>query len=73
MNPTNRAAQIAMKLHVPIPTIDLAVATRDLSAFANQRERLGALLQRPMQGFGGDRDGFFIQLYRVLHIGMFPT
>jgi 6-phosphogluconate dehydrogenase len=47
-----------MELHVPIPKIDLAVAMRDLSAFEHQRKRIVALLQRPMQRFGGDRDEF---------------
>jgi len=66
-------SQSAMELHVPIPTIDLAVAMRDLSVFENQRERIGALLQRPMQGFGGDRDEFLIQLRRALHVGLILT
>jgi 6-phosphogluconate dehydrogenase len=51
-------SQSAMELHVPIPKIDLAVAMRDLSAFEHQRKRIVALLQRPMQRFGGDRDEF---------------
>jgi 6-phosphogluconate dehydrogenase len=63
-------SQSAMELHVPIPTIDLAVAMRDLSAFENQRKRIGALLQRPMQRFGGE---FLIQLRRALHVGMILT
>jgi 6-phosphogluconate dehydrogenase len=66
-------SQSAMELHVPVPTIDLAVAMRDLSAFDNQRARIGALLQRPMQPFGGDRDEFLIQLRRALHVGLILT
>ena len=66
-------SQSAMELHVPIPTIDMAVAMRDLSVFENQRERIGVLLQRPMQGFGGDRDEFLIQLRRALHVGLILT
>jgi 6-phosphogluconate dehydrogenase len=66
-------SQSAMELHVPVPTIDLAVAMRDLSAFDNQRERIGALLQRPMQAFGGDRDEFLIELHRALHVGLILT
>ena len=49
-------SQSAMELQVPIPTIDLAVAMRDLSAFEKQRETAGALFKRPMPPFGGDRD-----------------
>ncbi len=66
-------SQSAMELQVPIPTIDMAVAMRDLSAFEIQRERIGALLQRPMQRFGGDRDGFLMQLRRALHVGLILT
>jgi 6-phosphogluconate dehydrogenase len=66
-------SQSAMELHVPIPTIDMAVAMRDLSAFENQRERIGVLLQRPMRRFGGDRDEFLIQLRRALHVGLILT
>jgi 6-phosphogluconate dehydrogenase len=66
-------SQSAMELHVPIPTIDLAVAMRDLSAFDIQRERIGTLLQRPMRGFRGDRDEFLIQLRRALHVGLIVT
>jgi 6-phosphogluconate dehydrogenase len=67
------ASQSAMELHVPIPTIDMAVAMRDLSAFEVQRERIGALLQRPMQRFEGDRDKFLMQLRRALHVGLIVT
>jgi 6-phosphogluconate dehydrogenase len=66
-------AQSAMDLHVPIPTIDQVVAMRDLSAFENQRERIGSLLQRPIQRFGGDRDEFLIELHRALHVGLILT
>jgi len=66
-------SQSAMELHVPIPTIDMAVAMRDLSVFENQRERIGVLLQRPMRRFGGDRDEFLIQLRRALHVGLILT
>jgi len=66
-------SQSAMELHVPIPTIDLAVAMRDLSVFENQRVRIGALLQRPRQRFEGDRDEFLMQLRRALLAGMILT
>src|SRR5579862_9045586 len=39
-------SQSAMELQVPIPTIDLAVAMRDLSVFAKQREQAGAIYQK---------------------------
>jgi len=66
-------SQSAMELQVPIPTIDLAVAMRDLSAFDNQRKRIAVLLQRPMQRFRGDRDAFLMQLHRALYVGLVLT
>ncbi len=35
-------SQAAMELQVPIPTIDLAVAMRDLSVFEKQRDKASA-------------------------------
>jgi 6-phosphogluconate dehydrogenase len=66
-------SQSAMELNVPIPTIDLAVAMRDLSVFEHQRKRIGALMQQPMQRFDGDRDEFLIQLHGALHVGLIIT
>ena len=40
-------SQSAMELQVPIPTIDLAVAMRDLSVFAKEREQASAIYLRP--------------------------
>jgi len=39
-------SQSAMELQVPIPTIDLAVAMRDLSVFAKEREQASAIYKR---------------------------
>ena len=48
-------SQSAMELQVPIPTIDLAVAMRDLSVFAKEREQASALYQHAQRRFTGDR------------------
>jgi 6-phosphogluconate dehydrogenase len=66
-------SQSAMELQVPIPTIDVAVAMRNLSAFEEQRERAGAVLQRPARHFGGDRTAFLTQLRRALYAAMIIT
>ena len=66
-------SQSAMELQVPIPTIDLAVAMRDLSVFAKEREQAGAIYQRPMRRFTGDRDTFLTQLGRALYAAMIIT
>jgi 6-phosphogluconate dehydrogenase len=63
-------SQSAMELQVPIPTIDLAVAMRDLSVFAKEREQASAIYQRSMHRFAGDRDTFLTKLCRALLTGM---
>jgi 6-phosphogluconate dehydrogenase len=44
-------SQSAMELQVPIPTIDLAVAMRDMSVLAKEREQAGAIYQRSIPPF----------------------
>jgi 6-phosphogluconate dehydrogenase len=63
-------SQSAMELQVPIPTIDLAVAMRDLSVFEKQRETAGEIFKRPIPPFDGDRELFLYQLGRALYAGM---
>jgi 6-phosphogluconate dehydrogenase len=66
-------SQSAMELQVPIPTIDLAVAMRDLSVFEEQRERASAALHRPLRRFRGDREAFLTQLRGALYTAMIIT
>jgi len=66
-------SQSAMELQVPIPTIDLAVAMRDLSVFEKEREQAGTIYQRLMQRFTGDRDAFIKQLGRAIYAAMIIT
>jgi 6-phosphogluconate dehydrogenase len=66
-------SQSAMELQVPIPTIDLAVAMRDLSVFEEQREIASAVLLRPLRRFSGDRDTFLTQLRAALYTAMIIT
>jgi 6-phosphogluconate dehydrogenase len=63
-------SQSAMELQVPIPTIDMAVAMRDLSVFAKEREEASRLLLRPIRRFEGDRNNFLIELRGALYAGM---
>jgi 6-phosphogluconate dehydrogenase len=63
-------SQSAMELQVPVPTIDLAVAMRDLTMFAKEREQAGELCPRPVRRLAGDRDTFVTQLCRALLAGM---
>ncbi len=66
-------SQSAMELQVPIPTIDLAVAMRDMSVFEKQRETAGEIFQRPVPPFGDDRGIFVEQLGHALYAGMIIT
>ncbi len=63
-------SQSAMELQVPSPTIDLAVAMRDLSVFEKQRETAGEIFKRPIPAFGGDRTLVLDQLGGALCAGM---
>jgi 6-phosphogluconate dehydrogenase len=63
-------SQSAMELQVPVPTIDLAVAMRDLSVFAKEREQAGTIYQRPQRRFIGDHNTFLTQLGHTLYAAM---
>ena len=59
-------SESAMELQVPTPTIDLAVAMRDLSVFEAERGQAHSLLSRPLKRFEGDRTVFTEHLSRGL-------
>ena len=63
-------SQSAMELQVPIPTIDLAVAMRDVSVFEKEREQASTMYRRPQRHFTGDRDQFLAHLGRALYAAM---
>lgn len=66
-------SQSAMELQVPIPTIDLAVAMRDLSVFAKEREQADAVYQQSQRRLAGDHDTFLTQLGRALFAAIIIT
>ncbi len=66
-------SQSAMELQVPIPTIDIAVAMRNLSVFEEQRTMASKLLLRPVRPFGGDRHAVIAQMERALYAGLIVT
>jgi len=49
------ASRDAMNLQVPIPTMDVAVAMRNLSVFDQERKEANRVLLRPIRRFDGDR------------------
>jgi 6-phosphogluconate dehydrogenase len=63
-------SQSAMELQVPVPTIDLAVAMRDMSVFAKEREQASVIYPRSQPRFTGDRDLFLTQVGHALLAGM---
>jgi 6-phosphogluconate dehydrogenase len=63
-------SQSAMELQVPTPTIDIAVAMRDLSVFADERKQAGAIYHRSLRPLTDDRGKFLTQLGRALYAGM---
>jgi 6-phosphogluconate dehydrogenase len=66
-------SQSAMELQVPVPTIDIAVAMRDLSVFEEQREIAGKIYQYSKTPFSGDRKKFLTQLRKALYVSMLTT
>ena len=66
-------SQSAMELQVPIPTIDLAVAMRDMSVLTKEREQARTVYPRPTQCSDGDRDAFVSQLGHALFPAMIIT
>ncbi len=66
-------SQDAMDLHVPIPTIDIAVSFRDLSAYKEQREEAAQLLCGASPTFDGDKRVFVAMLGNALYACMIIT
>ena len=66
-------SQSAMELHVPIPSIDVAVAMRSLSALEGERRRVREMFPQPARRFQGDREKFLDQVRGALYAGMLIT
>ncbi|MEO8377004.1 MAG: NADP-dependent phosphogluconate dehydrogenase [Candidatus Sumerlaeota bacterium] len=66
-------SQSAMELQVPTPTIDLAVAMRDISGVEGERKRASGVYQRPVRRIEGDRKALIAQLGHALHAGVIIT
>jgi 6-phosphogluconate dehydrogenase len=66
-------SQSAMELHVQLPTIDMAVAMRDLSVFEKQREQASAVYRPSPRMIAGDRTMLLAHLARALFAGVILT
>ncbi len=63
----------AMELQVPVPTIDVSVAMRNLSTLKAERESASRVLSGPTTAFDGNRDMFLKQLEDALYFGFVAT
>ena len=66
-------SQDAMELQIPVPTMDMAVAMRDLSAFKTERETAGRLLSGPPPDMRAGRAPFLRQLKQAFYAAMIIT
>lgn len=66
-------SQSAMELQVPIPTIDMAVVMRDLSAFEKQRDKANSIYQKPESHFEGNREDKLRQLRKAFYVSVILT
>jgi 6-phosphogluconate dehydrogenase len=66
-------SQSAMELQVPIPTIDLAVAMRDLSVFVQERNQGSTIYQRSISHLNEDRETLLLKLQQALYMSMMMT
>jgi 6-phosphogluconate dehydrogenase len=67
------ASEDAMELQVPIPTIDSAVAMRNLSMYKEERTAIHAVLDLPSQAFSGNQETFLEQMRSALRVAMILT
>ncbi|WP_413670166.1 NADP-dependent phosphogluconate dehydrogenase [Mucilaginibacter sp. Mucisp86] len=65
-------SQVAMDLEVPVPTIDMAVAMRDLSKYKNLRKQAAESYDEPAR-LDVDRDGFLAALEESFYACMIIT
>ena len=66
-------SQVAMDLELPIPTIDTAVAMRDLSKYKALREQLAGLYGPVAGAFEVDPEAFLAQLEQAFYFSMVIT
>ena len=60
-------SQEAMNLPVPLPTIDMAVAMRDLSAYKDERLQAAETYKPKIKSFAANKEKLIIQLHDTLY------
>jgi 6-phosphogluconate dehydrogenase len=63
-------SQDAMDLQAPAPTIDVAVAMRNLSIYKDQRRQANKLFSPTVGHYRGDKGGFLDKLHNAFHAAM---
>lgn len=66
-------SQNAMDLQVPVPTIDIAVAMRNLSAMKSGRQQANHQFGEKIKRYTGDRFGFINRIRGALYAGIILT
>lgn len=66
-------SQEAMNLPVPLPTIDMAVAMRDLSAYKDERIKAAALYNPKIKSFTSNKEKLVAQLHDALYAATLIT
>jgi 6-phosphogluconate dehydrogenase len=66
-------SQDAMELQVPVPTVDIAVAMRNLSTLADERVAASKILDGPGPAWRADREGAVERLRNALYAATIVT
>lgn len=66
-------SQDAMALQVPVPTIDIAVATRNLSGMKSERQQVNRNLGEEIRPYTGERSVFIEHMRGALYAGIILT
>jgi 6-phosphogluconate dehydrogenase len=66
-------SQDAMDLQVPVPTIDIAVAMRNLSAMKSERQQANRRLGEEIKRYTGERSEFIEHLRGAIYAGIILT
>ncbi len=67
------ASEDAMELQVPMPSVDAAVAMRNLSMYKEERLAIHRAINLPLEGFAGDRKAFLDRLQSALYAALIIT
>jgi 6-phosphogluconate dehydrogenase len=66
-------SQDAMTIQVPVPTIDIAVVMRNMSAYATERNEASKALNGPNINFQGERQAFIGRLKNAMFASVIMT